>query len=84
MCCWWINLLTRGNNRWYKKNTFCESLKRQGFNVKNYKLLLKLSVFTSILMLAGCGQKGPLYLEKAPQKAPVQQESETSASDAAQ
>gem|GEM_PF-6582137 len=31
--------------------------------MKIYKLLLKLSVFTSILWLSGCGQKGPLYLE---------------------
>ncbi len=31
--------------------------------MKNCKLVLKLSVLTSILLLAGCGQKGPLYLE---------------------
>jgi len=31
--------------------------------VKNCKLVLKLSVLTSILLLAGCGQKGALFLE---------------------
>ncbi|MCJ8299525.1 MAG: lipoprotein [Pseudomonadales bacterium] len=36
--------------------------------MKIYKLLLKLSVFTSILMLFGCGQKGPLYLEDSSAK----------------
>ncbi len=32
--------------------------------MENCKLVLKLSALTSILLLAGCGQKGPLYLEK--------------------
>jgi len=37
--------------------------------VKIYKLVLKLSVFSSILWLSGCGQKGPLYLEEnSPEK----------------
>ena len=31
--------------------------------MKNCKLVLKLSVLTSILLLAGCGQKGALFLE---------------------
>jgi predicted small lipoprotein YifL len=36
--------------------------------VRNFKQLLKLSVFTSILLLVGCGQKGPLYLEDSSAK----------------
>ncbi|MEH6442462.1 MAG: lipoprotein [Oceanospirillaceae bacterium] len=40
--------------------------------MKNYKLLLKLSVFTSILWLVGCGQKGPLYIEKEAVKETVE------------
>ena len=31
--------------------------------VKKGQRLLKLSLFSSILLLAACGQKGPLYLE---------------------
>jgi len=33
--------------------------------VKKGQRLLKLSLFTSILLLVACGQKGPLYLESA-------------------
>ena len=33
--------------------------------MENCKLVLKLSALTSILLLAACGQKGPLYLENA-------------------
>jgi len=32
--------------------------------VKKGQQILKLSLFSSILLLAACGQKGPLYLEK--------------------
>ncbi|NQZ30677.1 MAG: lipoprotein [Oceanospirillaceae bacterium] len=35
--------------------------------VKKSQQLLKLTAFTSILLLAACGQKGALYLEKAEQ-----------------
>jgi predicted small lipoprotein YifL len=34
-------------------------------SVEKAQRLLKLSVFSSILLLAACGQKGPLYLESA-------------------
>lgn len=33
--------------------------------VKKSQQILKLTAFTSILLLAACGQKGPLYLEQA-------------------
>ena len=39
--------------------------------MKNNKLLLKVSVLTSILLLAACGQKGPLYLEEKSTKETV-------------
>ncbi|NRA19983.1 MAG: lipoprotein [Oceanospirillaceae bacterium] len=32
--------------------------------VKKSQQILKLAAFTSILWLAACGQKGPLYLEQ--------------------
>lgn len=40
----------------------------RGCNVKYLKLLLKLSVFTSILLVAACGQKGPLFLDDGSEK----------------